>query len=317
MTDFFNILVTSISKKVPLIQAVRQAIAHLNLKSKLYGADSNVKCIASYFVDEFWQMPHLDALDIKDLITYCKSHGIKAIIPTRDGELAFFAKHHDALEKNGISCMVSKLKCIETCYNKFHFFQFLHPYHIPVIPTVTDIKHLASNTYAVKECFGAGSSSIGLNLNAEQAKNWSENLSNPIFQPFITGKEYSVDVYVDKKNTPQGSLVRVRELIVGGESQITYSVQHKDIEALCLKTAALLEIYGHAVFQVLCDPSGHLHLIECNPRFGGASTLSVAMGLSSFEWFLQEVLHRPLSPFVRSAKEKKQVRFPEDRVFDL
>jgi carbamoyl-phosphate synthase large subunit len=102
---------------------------------------------------------------------------------------------------------------------------------------------------------------------------------------------------------------------VDGESQITSSIKNKKIESLCLKAAALLGITGHAVFQLLSDAEGQLHVIECNPRFGGASTLSVAMGLHSFEWFMLESLKKPLPPFVRSKKERRQVRFSADEVF--
>lgn len=86
-------MVTSIAKKIPLLKTVRQSLVKLNLESKLYGGDTNPDSIGAYFVDEFWLMPHLNTLKIKDLISYCKSHHIKMIIATRDGELSFFAKH--------------------------------------------------------------------------------------------------------------------------------------------------------------------------------------------------------------------------------
>lgn len=317
MTGSFNILITSISKKVPLIKTIRQATVNLNLACKLYGGDSNSSCIARYFVDEFWQMPPQNNLNIEELVSFCKKHDIKAIIPSRDGELAYFSKHKELLSSHGISCLISKQASIETCLNKLLFYQFLSPHKIPVIPTANDIKLITSPSYVVKECFGAGSHAVGLNLNMPQAESWAQNLENPIFQPFIEGKEYSIDVYIDRHHSPQGAIVRKRELVIAGESQITYSLPHLAMEDLCLKTAALLGINGHAVFQVLCDSSDHLHLIECNPRFGGASTLSVAMGLRSFEWFIQECLDQPLLPFKRSSKEMRLVRYPEDKVFTL
>lgn len=310
----FNILITSVSKKVPLIKTVRQAAANLKLTCKLYGGDSNSHCISRFFVDAFWHMPILNDLNIEELVGYCKKHQIKAIIPTRDGELPYFAKHKEFLAKHGISCLISGSEAIETCRNKLLFYQTLAPLKVPVIPTAKDINQISASSYVVKECFGAGSNSIGLNLIFAQAQSWARNLKDPIFQPFIKGDEYSIDVYISRDRSFKGAIVRKRELVVDGESQITYSLQDKAMEELCLKTADTLGLYGHAVFQVLRDDSG-IHVIECNPRFGGASTLSVAMGLRSFEWFLEESLGQPLSPFKRSSKEIQMVRYPEDKIF--
>lgn len=314
MDSNFNVLVTSISKKVPLIKAIRHSLNQLNLSSQLIGGDTNFRCIAKYFVDEFWQMPLQNILNINDLLDYCKRHTIKAIIPTRDGELTFFSKHQEILSNHGISCMISPETAIKTCQNKLLFYQFFSQSQLPAILTTTDIKAIQKSSYVVKECFGAGSFGIGLDLSIIQAKAWAENLIHPIYQPFIQGKEYSIDVYISRQGTPHGAIARVRELIIDGESQITYSVHSPEMEALCLKAALELGIYGHAVFQVLCDSSHHLHMIECNARFGGASTLSIAMGLDSFTWFFQESLGKSLSPFTRSSQEMRQIRFAEDKI---
>ncbi len=313
----FNILITSISKKVPLLKMVRQSVDNLGLISEIHGADTNNLCVGRYFVDDFWQMPLLEKLDYTILKDFCKKHEIKAIIPTRDGELSYFAKHQENLLENGVACMISKPEVIEKCDNKQLFYEFLSSSNIPAIPTTSDIKLISSDLYVVKECFGVASKSMGLKLNALQAKSWAQKLKNPVFQPFIEGKEYSVDLYVDRKNTSHGTISRTRDLIVDGESQITSSLKHKKIESICTDAALLLGIYGHAVFQVLEDIKGNIHIIECNARFGGASTLSFAMGLNSAQWFIQESLGQTLPPFVRSAREMRQVRYPEDKVFLL
>lgn len=314
MAKQFNVLITSISKKVPLIQAVRQALAQPNLEGKVFGGDSNPHCVGRYFVDKFWHMPLQNMLTEEALIEYCLLHDIRAIIPTRDGELPFFAKHQEALLNKGIHCMVSSPETIEICRNKLLFYTSLSYAHLPAILTDLDIKKVAGGTYVVKECFGAGSDAIGLNLSLPQAKKWAERLQSPIFQPYVEGKEYSVDVYITRKGKPQGAISRTRDYVVHGESQITTSVHEPALENLCLKAALHLGIYGHAVFQVLCDGSGQFHIIECNARFGGASTLSLAMGLYSFQWFFQECLGTSLEAFTRASREMKQIRYVEDLV---
>lgn len=75
-------------------------------------------------------------------------------------------------------------------------------------------------------------------------------------------------------------------------------------------------MYGHVMFQFIKDYSGDIHIIECNARFGGASTLSLAMGLDSFYWFIQESRGIPSEQlsFDRSQTEKRLIRHAEDLI---
>jgi carbamoyl-phosphate synthase large subunit len=80
----FNVLVTSISKKVPLLKAVRKACAKIRPDVQLFGGDVNPDCIGRHFVDLFWQMPVTEELTINIVLGFCRKHNIKAIIPTRE-----------------------------------------------------------------------------------------------------------------------------------------------------------------------------------------------------------------------------------------
>jgi len=55
-------------------------------------------------------------------------------------------------------------------------------------------------------------------------------------------------------------------------------------------------------------------VIECNPRVGGASMLSIHAGLESFFWFFAEVLGEDLTayPFIPASKPVTLVRYPND-----
>lgn len=313
----FNVLITSLSKKVPLIKAVRNAFDSLQLPGKIIGADSHSECIGRYFVDDFWHMPKQEELSLEKLLETCQELKIKAIIPTRDGELPFFALHRDILQQQGIACMISPLKAIEICRDKLQFARTLAKHNYPSIPTSISLEEISAPTYVVKERFGSGARAIGLDLSASAAKKRSLELTDPIFQPYISGKEYSIDLYIDLSKHAQGVIARERNLVIGGESQITTTINDPRLENLCVSVAEFLGLYGHAVFQVLRSEDQELHIVECNPRFGGASTLSIAAGLDSFKWFFLECLKKPLNPFVRSEKKKRQVRYAEDLIVDL
>lgn len=313
-----NVLVTSISKKIPLLRAVKKASERVSTNFKLIGADNNEQVIGRYFVDHFWKMPKLTRLSIDELIDYCEKNKVKAIIPSRDGELMFFAQYKDILQKNNISVMVSNKESIQYCIDKLLFYEYGKKLNYPVIKTSRTIELLDSHLFVVKEQFGAGSTSIGLKLTKEEAKKHATSLEKPIFQPFINGQEYSVDLYIAKDGRSKGVIVRSRDVVIHGESQVTTTRRFPELEQLAQKFACDFKLYGHVVLQVIEDDRGDFHIIECNSRFGGASTLSIAAGLDSFYWFLKEAQGEDVTmyPFHRLEKEQQLVRYPSDFIFE-
>ncbi|MFA5822195.1 MAG: NAD-dependent epimerase/dehydratase family protein [Thermodesulfovibrionales bacterium] len=314
----FNTLITSISRKVPLIHAVRFAANKIGKNIKVLGGDTDSSCIGKYFVDEFWHMPAISSLSLEDFMTYCGRNNIRCVIPTRDGELAFFAQFKEQLSENGIHVMVSHPESVKGCIDKLVFYEKTKGLGFPAIMTSTNIEDICCQQFVVKERFGAGSISIGIGLNKQNAITHASTLQLPIFQPFIKGTEVSVDLYISKNGVAKGVVARRRDIIIKGESQVTSTFRDENLENLCSDFVASFNLYGHVILQILIDEKGDYHIIECNSRFGGASTLSIAAGLDSFYWFLLESNGADIAeyPFMRSKAEKIQVRYPEDRVIN-
>lgn len=309
----FNVLVTSISNKIPLLKVMQQAAGKLGPGIGVIGADINNNCLGRNFVKRFWQMPKISDLAIKQVIGYCRQNKVKAVIPTRDNELLFWSKNKGLLEQQQIKVMVSEFATVNICLDKLLFYNFLKD-GLPVIKTSDKLAAIKAKTYVVKERFGAGSLNIGLNLNKADAARFARNLKKPIFQPYLKGKELSLDAYVDLNGTIKGMIARSRDLIINGESQITTMVNKPKLEKISARLITVLKLYGHLVLQIMEDEAGDFHFIECNSRFGGASTLSVAAGLDSFYWFLLEASGRDIGklPFNKSPRQLKQIRYPND-----
>lgn len=312
-----NILITSISKKVPLIKSVKKASIKLGQGSKVIGADINNNCIGKNFVDQFWHCPCWAKMDIENFLAYCEDNHVRYIIPTRDGELRYFAEHREYLKDRKISVMVSSMETIQTCLDKLEFYRKLTSLGYPVILTTDNIEEITAEKFVVKERFGAGANNIGLNLTKQEAREHAATLQTPIYQPYIQGKEVSADLYLELKGRTKGVILRYRELIEHGESQVTATFRDEKLERLCAEIAEKLNIYGHAVFQLFITDNGEYQIIEVNPRFGGASTLSLAVGLDSFYWFLLESDGNDLEEysFIRPAKEKRLVRHVSDLIY--
>ena len=320
MATPFNVLISSLSKKIPLVREVRKAVLRIDPNGKVFGGDSDHDCIGGYWVDTFWHMPLLEELDPDDAVDFCRINHVRAIIPTRDGELMFYARDKDRFEAAGISVMVGSADGVRACIDKQAFYQTLK--ELPngrVIPVTDHPDNGQGKRWVVKERYGSGSRSVIADVTADQALAASVRFEASIFQPFIDGTEYSIDVYVDRHTTPRGCIVRTRDIVRHGESQVTTTTVRKDIAESCLAAARTLGITGHMVFQAIEDDSGHVHLMECNSRFGGASTLSIAAGLDSFYWFFRECMGDDLHDvgFVESPEGLRQVRYASDKIFSV
>ena len=262
-------------------------------------------------------MPTTDGLDPEEIVSFCKAGGIRSIIPTRDGELLFFAENKELFNTNGIAVMVASPEGANTCLDKKAFFNSLNSQHsLSPIATFSHPDPDYGDRWVVKERFGSGSKNILLDLSVEAARSSLSRFENPVCQPYVEGPEFSVDLYIAQDTTPKGCVVRTRDVVIHGESQVTTTADRPDIEKTCLEAAAAIGLTGHALFQIIEDIRGNLKILECNCRFGGASSLSVAAGLDSFYWFFREFLGDDLSDvsFLHSRAGLRQIRYAEDKV---
>ena len=308
-----NVLISSISAKVPLITAVKNAVKKVSEDVKVVGADINPECVGKYFVDEFWLLPKIEEIRIDYFIDECLFRNISLIIPTRDGELEFFAINKLRFKASGIHVMVSDINTVRECIDKLSFSN-LQIGNSVFIPAYLDINEVKFDRYVVKERYGSGAYYVGIDLTKDQALAHSKNLKSPIFQRFIKGEEISVDCYVDSNRIIKGMVLRTRTFVLNGESVITTTIENALIEDKLRFILSELNFYGHIVLQIICDEQNEIHIIECNTRFGGASTLAVKVGLDSFYWAYLESKGIDLRsyPFVKSSINLKQIRFSKD-----
>jgi carbamoyl-phosphate synthase large subunit len=236
------------------------------------------------------------------------------VIPTRDGELGFWARNRERFAAAGIDVLVSPAESVATCLDKLVFARFGRERALPFIPAALHPDELGDGPFVVKERFGAGARGVGLNLDRAAALRHGANLESPVYQPFITGREISVDAWLDRSHQVKGLVLRSRDRVVDGESQVTTTFRDSRIEEAAAEVLQLLKLCGPVVMQVLIDAQGGLHVIECNARFGGASTASIAVGLDVFYWSLLEGCGVDLSdyPFDRLPGDLLQIRLPGD-----
>ncbi len=315
-----GILVSSISAKVSIVGLVRVALERVfeNDAYVLWGADASPLCVAKMFVDKFWQMPLLSELSIESFIEFCLANNIQYVIPSRDGELTFYARNRDVLGDKGIYVMVSPFESITTCVDKALFSECLKKDVGHFIETSNNLEDISSEVITVKPQHGSGSKGLGIALTREEALVFSQSIKDPIFQQHIVGREFSADLFVNNAGISIGPVLRWRDLVVDGESKITTTFRNESVEAKTNELAVKLGLYGHAVVQGFITDEGELFFIEVNCRIGGASYLGFEAGLKSIDWFLLESLNKSVEyDFQYPKTALRLVRYAKDEVYEL
>jgi len=310
----WNVLVTSANQKISLIKDVKKAVTRLSTSNRVIVGDVNPDCIARYFADDFWCMSKTDELSLEVLLDYCKVQNIKYIIPSRDAELFYWAKWKAELESYGIKTMVSSTEALQNCLDKLAFSKICS-HGLLSIATSEDIDVVIADSYVVKERYGAGSRKVVVDVSREEALEVSGQFQSPIYQPYVKGVEVTADIFLSEAGEVRGLVCRYRNLVSNGESLITTIFRSENLESELIQLAELIGLAGHINIQVILGENDEVFLLECNPRYGGASSISLAAGLDSFYWFMSEQSFSDDEVFVvaDSFNGFKQIRYPSNR----
>ena len=107
-------------------------------------------------------------------------------------------------------------------------------------------------------------------------------IADYIIQPFISGREYTVDIFCDYEGNPIYITPRERLAVRAGEVLKTQICQNDKMIAEMKTLVADYKPSGAITVQLIQDQAtGDNYYIEINPRFGGGAPLSMKAGANS------------------------------------
>lgn len=277
-----NVLILSASTKVLLVRAFKKAVGPEG--GMVLAADLDPLSAGVAAADRRIALPRTaDPAFPAALGTACRDHAIDLVVPTRDQELAPLAALAPEFRTFGVTILVSSAASIALCQDKRTFSDFCRKAGIPVAPILTVAEAMDRLPVFVRPRVGAAGVGARRIDTREELGNAVSTDPDLLIQPFISAPEYSIDVLCDLDGVPLQAVVRERVRVRGGESTVSRVDHVPELEALVLKLAGRLGLVGHSVMQAFMVPGQGPFMIEVNPRFGGASNLSIEAGLASPE----------------------------------
>jgi carbamoyl-phosphate synthase large subunit len=290
-----NILFCAAGRRVSLIRHFRQVLADLSLSGRILAGDASFRAPASFVADERVLLPRIDHPDyISLLLGICREHRVKLLISLIDTDLILLSQNVERFSEIGVRLLVSSEATNFICADKRNTYDFFRRNNIPTakIYSPDEITGLTQDDFPIMIKPADGSSGVGVTRidSQEQLEFFSDYIKNSLVQEFVSGQEFTVDVYVDFEGAIRCVVPRRRIEVRAGE--VSKAITVKD-EALITEARRVVESLPHAVgcitVQVFREVDGQLKFIEINPRFGGGFPLSIRAGADFPRWIVQEL----------------------------
>lgn len=284
-----HILVTGVGRRVELMQAFRQAALKLNINLKIYGADMAGTAPALAYCDYTRKVCGMREVQyIQQLIDICTADKIDLVMPTIDTDLLVLSQNVDKFKAVGTRVLISKSDKILICRDKNNTGDFFESCGLHAPKTYNDYKEYNGNF----PCFikpKDGSSSINA-FKVEDAGEldvYANQVDDYIIQPFVEGREFTIDIFADFDGNPVFITPRERLQVRAGEVLKTQIYMDETMIKESKKLIDAFKPCGPMTVQLIQDKNtGVNYYIEINPRYGGGAPLSMKSGARSAEALL-------------------------------
>ncbi|MBE5916520.1 MAG: ATP-grasp domain-containing protein [Pseudobutyrivibrio ruminis] len=288
-----HILFTGVGRRIELLKAFRQAALCLNVSLKIYGADMAGTAPALAYCDYVRKVCAMkDKSYIDMLVEICQKDDIDLLIPTIDTDLLVLSRNVDKFQAIGTRVLISKADKIAICRDKNNTGDFFESCGLKAPKTYNDYKKYNDRF----PCFikpKDGSSSINAYKveDAQELEVYANQVEDYIVQPFVSGKEYTIDIFCDFDGNPIFITPRERMQVRAGEVLKTQICMDGKMIEESKRLIAAFKPCGPMTVQLIRDEAtGDNYYIEINPRYGGGAPLSMKAGARSAEAVLKLLL---------------------------
>jgi len=268
-----------------------KSLKQINFKGNIVTIDCDPLAVGRYLSDVNYIVPLSTSKNYWDeVLDIIIKEKITIILPTGDSDIKHFSKHKEQLNKLGVTVFMSDYDSIIKCQDKKLFFDFCNS-KFPLPFTSSNYKDLKFPMFAKPE-YGSGSRGVKTCYKVSDIKTLDKEesvhrSSNYLFQEYLPGQEYTVDVLCDLNNNPIVVVPRKRLQIKAGISSKGQVIKHKQIEDLCKNLSIYLKLKGPVCIQLKDDSKGNPKFIEVNPRLGGGTYFSTLAGVNFLDLILK------------------------------
>ena len=245
---------------------------------RIVSSDTNPISAGFYMSDAHELLPEVESKSyLPRLFEIITKHKISILMPSSGYDIYQYSKNKKKLLKLGALPIVSDETTMEICRDKMLTYNHLSKkYDLPA--TALDSKEISGFPIIAKPRYGKGSKGITIIENSMDLKYILSKQSEIIFQEYLPGTEYTIDVLSDLNGEPLIAVPRIRVQTKAGISTVGKIVKNEKISETCKSIAKYLKIKGPCCIQMKESNEGTLKLVEVNPRLGGGTIFAALAG---------------------------------------
>lgn len=277
-----NILILCAGTRVELVQYFKETFKGYG---KVFCSDSSAYAPTLYVADEGFVVPKItDAHYFEEILKICIENQVKAVFSLIDPELSLLAEHAYLFEEKGITVIVSEKATVDLCFDKYATANHLKSIGLPYIPSfisIAEVKKAIEKQEVQFPLFQkpkTGSCSVGIKKINDITE--LEQYEGVLYQQFMQGKEYGVDVFVDMQTGKvKDVFIKEKLLMRAGETDKSISRKNETLKSIIIKFVESLNFKGQIDIDVF-EVAGVFYISEVNPRFGGGYLHAYACGMN-------------------------------------
>jgi carbamoyl-phosphate synthase large subunit len=294
----------------PAAVGVIKSLRDINFDGKIVAIDCEPMSVGFYLSDAYHVVPFAIEDDYwKEVLKVIRKEKINLIVPTGDADIVHFSRNKKMLEKLGVISFMSDYDSIRDCQDKLRFYQKSYG---DQFPKTSDNWRDISFPILCKPRRGSGSRGVYVWEDESQVRDLTviDNLhvsKEYIYQEYLPGTEYTIDVFCDLESNPLSILPRERLQTKAGISTKGKIVRNKQIESACATLCSNFKLKGPVCLQMKEDASGIPKFIEANPRLGGGTYFTTLAGVNFMKIMLDIVNGNDIE--VKEPKEITVLRY--------
>lgn len=295
MRQSVSVYFSSAGRRVGLIHCFREAARDLGIDLRVIAGDMapdySAACVEA---DVAIQTPACSAPEFIDAVfDNCVRHEVDLVVPTIDPELLLYSRARPRFEAHHITIGVSDPQVVEIAQDKYLTAKWFSERGFAT-PATFDLEELSkapqSAPWPLLLKPKAGSASKGIYV----ANDWAEVregdvTSDYVAQALLSGREFTTNIFFDRKGLLRAAVPHVRQEVRGGEVSKGETVNDPQIIAIAERLGQQLKgARGALCFQAIVGANGIPSIFEINARFGGGYPLAHRAGAPFAKWLLAE-----------------------------
>lgn len=244
-----------------------------------------------YMGDESVRLPPVNTPDyIPFLLDFVRSHRVRLIVPSIDGELLPLAENAAQFLAVGCQPLISSAEFVSVCRDKWTTSLRFSSCGVATpaswLPATLNGHSLPEKLFIKPR---DGSASLhAYPATVESMSRVLPMVPNPIIQEQLYGTEITIDALIDLRGVVLHYVPRIRIRTMAGESIQGRTISDDSLREFlgaCLGACSQMGGRGVLTLQAFLTAGGPV-LTEVNPRFGGGFPLSYEAGAHYPQWIL-------------------------------